>query len=85
MNSKSMLMDGLADAFGFVGGALMGFWLGRWLGLDIFDTGYSNTNIFGIVLVGMGGGAGIQMARLLRKQDADKHGPHKDDTPAGKE
>ena len=85
MNSKSMLMDGLADAFGFVGGALMGFWLGRLLGLDIFDTGYSNTNIFGIVLVGMGGGAGIQMARLLRKRNAGKNDLHKDETPSDKE
>ena len=85
MNSKSMLMDGLADAFGFVGGALMGFWLGRLLGLDIFDTGYSNTNIFGIVLVGMGGGAGIQMARLLRKRNATKNGMRKEDSSADKE
>ena len=85
MNLKSMLMDGLADAFGFVGGALMWFWLGRLLGLDIFDTGYSNTNIFGIVLVGMFGGAGIQMARLLRKRSAANNGPHKDDPSADKE
>lgn len=85
MNLKSMLMDGLADAFGFVGGALVGFWLGRLLGLDIFDTGYSNTNIFGIVLVGMCGGAGIQMARLLRKRNATRNGLHKDDPSADKE
>ena len=29
MNSKSLLIDGLADAVGFVGGSLLAFWLGR--------------------------------------------------------
>ena len=66
MNSKSLLMDGLADAVGFVGGSLMGFWLGRLLGLDIFEAGYSNSTIFGIVLVGIGGGLGLQVARRVR-------------------
>ena len=39
MNSKSLLMDGLADAVGFIGGSLMAFWLGRLLGLNIFEAG----------------------------------------------
>ena len=66
MNSKSLLMDGLADAVGFVGGSLLAFWLGRLLGLDIFDAGYSNSTIFGIVMVGLGGGLGLQIARRVR-------------------
>ena len=66
MNSKSLLLDGLADAVGFVGGSLLAFWLGRQLGFDIFDAGYSNTTIFGIVLVGLGGGIGLQIARRWR-------------------
>ena len=66
MDSKSLLMDGLADAVGFVGGSLMGFWLGRLLGLNIFDAGYSNSTIFGIVIVGIGGGLGLQVARRVR-------------------
>ena len=72
MNSKSLLMDGLADAVGFVGGSLLAFWLGRLLGFDIFDTGYSNSTIFGIVLVGLGGGLGLQIARRVRTQQRDK-------------
>ena len=68
MNSKSLLMDGLADAVGFVGGSLLAFWLGRLLGLNIFDAGYSNSTIFGIVLVGLGGGLGLQIARRVRAQ-----------------
>jgi len=59
-------MDGLADAVGFVGGSLLAFWIGRLLGFDIFDAGYSNSTIFGIVLVGIGGGLGLQMARRVR-------------------
>lgn len=66
MNSKVLLMDGLADAVGFVGGSLLAFWAGRLLGFDIFDAGYSNSTIFGIVLVGIGGGLGLQMARRVR-------------------
>ena len=70
MNKKSMLVEGLSDAFGFIGGALLGFWIGRLLGLDIFEAGYSNSNIFGIVLVGLGGGLGLQVARRWRNRQA---------------
>ena len=66
MNHKAMLVEGLSDAIGFVGGALLGFWVGRLLGLSIFDPGYSNSSIFGIVLVGLGGGLGLQLARRWR-------------------
>ena len=68
MNQKSMLVEGLSDAIGFVGGALLGFWIGRLLGLNIFDAGYSNSSIFGIVLVGLGGGLGLQIARRWRNR-----------------
>jgi hypothetical protein len=74
MNQKSLLVEGLSDAIGFVGGALLGFWIGKLLGLNIFDAGYSNSSIFGIVLVGLGGGLGLQIARRWRnrkKPDTD--------------
>ena len=66
--NQSLLLEGLSDAIGFVGGALLGFWLGRWLGLSIFSQGYGNASIFGIVLVGLGGGLGLQLARRWRKR-----------------
>ena len=78
MNQKSLLIEGLSDAIGFVGGALLGFWMGRLLGLNIFDAGYGNSSIFGIVLVGLGGGLGLQAARRWRsrkKPDADNTEP----------
>jgi uncharacterized membrane protein len=72
MDSKSLFMDGLADAVGFIGGSLLAFWLGRLLGLNIFDAGYSNSTIFAIVLVGLGGGLGLQVARRVRIQQRAK-------------
>lgn len=73
MNQKSMLVEGLSDAIGFVGGALLGYWIGRLLGLDIFQSGYGNAAIGGILLVGLGGGAGLQLARRWRRKLLDKN------------
>jgi hypothetical protein len=61
-----LLLEGLADAVGFVGGSLLGYWLGLAFGLDIFDAGYSNASIGAILLVGLGGGIGLQLARRWR-------------------
>ena len=61
--SRNLLVDGLSDAIGFVGGALLGFWAGKLVGWDIFASGYGTDSIGGIVLVGMGGGLGLQLAR----------------------
>jgi len=66
------LLEGLSDAVGFVGGALLGFWLGRVLGFDIFAAGYTNASIAGIVMVGLGGGLGLQLARRWRRSRAEQ-------------
>ena len=68
MNQKSLLLEGLSDAVGFVVGALLGFGIGYLFGLNIFDAGYSNSSIVGIVLVGLGGGLGLQAARRWRNR-----------------
>ena len=68
MSQKSMLIEGLSDAVGFMGGALLGFWAGHLLGFDIFEAGYGNSAIAGIVLVGLGGGLGLQVARRWRNR-----------------
>ncbi|MES2423775.1 MAG: hypothetical protein V4562_05060 [Pseudomonadota bacterium] len=70
--ANPLLVEGLSDAVGFVGGALAGFWLGQVLGFDIFSDGYTNASIFGILLVGLGGGGGLQLARRWRRSRADK-------------
>ncbi|SDZ61038.1 hypothetical protein SAMN05518854_108255 [Variovorax sp. YR266] len=55
---------GIAQAVLFVLGALFGRGLGLLLGLDAFGAaGYGNKEIFGILLIGLGGGGGVQLAR----------------------
>jgi predicted lipid-binding transport protein (Tim44 family) len=71
MAGPNLLLEGISDAVGFVGGALLGFWLGRLLGLDIFAAGYGIASMGGILLVGLGGGVGLKLARHWRaKQNA---------------
>lgn len=64
--TQRLLLEGVSDAVGFVGGALAGYGLGLLLGLDIFSEGYGTASIAGIVLVGLGGGLGLHMARRWR-------------------
>ena len=61
--ARNLLLEGISDALCFIGGALVGFWVGRLLGWNIFAAGYGNESIAGIVLVGLGGGLGLQLAR----------------------
>ena len=68
--SRNLLAEGLSDAVGFVGGALLGFWAGQLLGWNIFAAGYGNDSIGGIVLVGLGGGLGLQLARRWQAHQA---------------
>lgn len=62
----ALWIEGLSDALGFVAGALLGYVLGLVFGLDILGSGYSNSTIAGILLVGLGGGVGLQLARRWR-------------------
>ena len=75
-NTGKLLANGVADAVGFVGGALLGFWAGRWLGVDIFAPGYGTASLIGIALVGLGGGLGLHGAR--RWQNSRRRQPSKD-------
>lgn len=63
---NSQLLEGLSDAVGFVGGALLGWWLGQLLGLDPMADGYGAATLGGIALCGIGGGVGLQLARRWR-------------------
>ena len=69
---RNPLLEGISDAVGFVGGALLGFWAGRLLGWDVFASGYGTDSIGGIVLVGLGGGLGLQLARKWQAQQAER-------------
>ena len=62
-----LLVEGLSDAVGFVGGALAGFWLARLLGFDPFAEGYDGASVLAIAAVGLGGGMGLGAARRWRR------------------
>ena len=64
---NKLWMEGLSDAIGFVGGALLGFWVGQLIGWDIFEPGYGNASMGGILLAGLGGGLGLQLARRWQR------------------
>ncbi len=72
MSAPNPLLEGISDAVGFVGGALAGYWAGQWLGLNIFSAGYDNASIGAILLVGLGGGAGLHLARFWRGKQQSK-------------
>ncbi|HSH90396.1 MAG TPA: hypothetical protein VK996_10450 [Ramlibacter sp.] len=61
-----LLAEGLTDAIGFVGGALLAYWLARIFGVDPLAAGYGGSVITGIIIVGIGGGVGVQIARRIR-------------------
>ncbi len=61
-----LLIEGLSDAIGFLGGVLLAYWLGRPVGFDPLAAGYGGVAIGGIVLVGLGGGIGLHLARRWR-------------------
>ena len=61
-----LLLEGLADAVGFVAGVLVAWAIGRLLGFDPFAPGYGGSAIGGILIAGLGGGVGLQLARRWR-------------------
>jgi len=63
---KSRFSEGFAEALGFLGGSLAGFWIGRWLELDIFAPVYGPTTLVAIFLVSLGGGLGLHVAKAWR-------------------
>ena len=61
---RSALREGLADAIGFVGGALAGWWLGQQFGFDFVRApGYGSAALIGLVFILVGTGVGRWLAR----------------------
>ncbi len=67
-DTRKLLLEGLSDAVGFVGGAVAGYWLGQLLGWNLFSAGYNGASMGAILLVGLGGGIGLRLARRWRAQ-----------------
>ena len=71
-SAQKLLLEGVSDAVCFMLGALAGYGLGQAVGIDIFAEGYSGSGIVGILMVGLGGGAGLHLARIWRGHQKDK-------------
>jgi len=68
-NAREALAEGLADALGFVGGALGGWQLGRALGFDVLAPGPMDTHaLVGWLFLLAGCGAGKLMSRRWARQ-----------------
>ena len=67
-----LLIQGLTDAGGFVAGVLLAWMVGRLLGFDPLAPGYDSASLGGIVLAGLGGGGGVQLARRWRASRREK-------------
>jgi hypothetical protein len=76
MSARQLLLEGISDAIGFVGGAVAGYWLGQLLGWNLFSAGYNTTSMGAILLVGLGGGGGLQLARRWRAQQNERAHPN---------
>jgi len=53
----------LAQAAGFIAGALAGFVLARLLGVDLLHDAYGPRSVLTVAAVGLGGGVGIAAGR----------------------
>ena len=63
--TSQLLILGVAQAVLFVVGGLLGRWIGMAFGIDAFaSAGYSAREMIGILLVGLGAGGGLQLARV---------------------
>jgi len=72
--AQRALVEGLTDALGFFVGALGAAALARAIGFDFLAPGYGMRVIVGLLMVGAGGGLGLQLARRVRARfaaDAD--------------
>ena len=57
------LAVGISEVIGFGVGCLAGYGLGKLIGMDVLARGSDSSSMGGIVLVGLGGGLGLQLAR----------------------
>lgn len=66
-----LLAKGLTDAVGFVGGALVGYWLARAAGIDALRDLQRNAGVLAIAAIGLCGGIGLGAARRWRESRRD--------------
>jgi hypothetical protein len=67
-----LLAEGLTDAVGFVAGVLVAWGISALVGFDPLSRDWDGSAIGGIVMSGLGGGAGVQAARWWRRSRRKK-------------
>jgi hypothetical protein len=65
MSTKTLLLQGVFDAAGFVIGALAAYFIGRLFGMDLFAQGYGSDSMGAILMSGLGAGIGVAVARKI--------------------
>jgi hypothetical protein len=65
MSAKTLLLQGIFDAAGFVIGALAAYGIGRLFGLDLFAQGYGSNSMGAILMSALGAGLGVAVARKI--------------------
>lgn len=64
---KQLLFEGLTDFIGFATGAFLCYWVGTLSGFNMAVAGNtSNAGIISVVVMLIGGGLGLKIARRLR-------------------
>ena len=80
--AQAALAEGVVDAIGFVGGALLGWQWGRWLGFDVLAPGeWTSRSLIGWALLLAGCGLGKWVSLQWRRQRARRLAATKIDTP----
>ena len=82
VSAQNALAEGVVDAIGFVGGALLGWQWGRWLGFDVLAPGeWTSRSLIGWALLLAGCGLGKWVSLQWRRQRARRLAATKIDTP----
>jgi hypothetical protein len=68
MSSKTLLLQGVYDAAGFVIGSIAAYFIGKAFGLDLFAQGYGSGSMGAILLSGLGAGLGVAVARKIYRR-----------------
>ena len=76
VSAQNALAEGVVDAIGFVGGALLGWQWGRWLGFDVLAPGeWTSRSLIGWALLLAGCGLGKWVSLQWRRHRAECSAP----------